>query len=308
MPKKGPLGAGQFTQMEANFSFFFGLAVQLYEATLVSNDSRYDQFQEGRIALTAQEQNGMNSFTIRRQKCSNCHSGPLFSDATYPGGAIGAVEQITTAVGATFGDVGFHNISITSLNYDIGRGGNDPFGQPLSYSQLGLEKVNGNLPAYLTPYVPDLPCVAPCGVSQTAVGGGFKTPSLRNVELTGPYFHNGGAATLMQVVEFYTRGGNFPVANAANLDPDISPLGPLQGSLPNRQDIVAFLLTLTDERVRQEMAPFDHPQLYIPNGVDYTTGTGLDQMIELPAVGLGGRPAAGLPPLKSFLGLDPFQP
>ena len=42
------------------------------------------------------------------------------------------------------------------------------------------------------------------------------------MELTGPYFHNGGAATLMQVVEFYTRGGNFPAANVDNLNPFIA--------------------------------------------------------------------------------------
>ena len=35
----------------------------------------------------------------------------------------------------------------------------------------------------------------------------FKSPSLRNVELTGPYFHDGGQATLEQVVDFYGRLG-----------------------------------------------------------------------------------------------------
>ena len=39
--------------------------------------------------------------------------------------------------------------------------------------------------------------------------GEFKTSTLRNVELTGPYFHTGGYSTLRQVVEFYDRGGDF---------------------------------------------------------------------------------------------------
>ena len=43
---------------------------------------------------------------------------------------------------------------------------------------------------------------------RVAVDGSFKVPTLRNVELTGPYFHNGGYATLEQVVDFYSRGGN----------------------------------------------------------------------------------------------------
>lgn len=47
---------------------------------------------------------------------------------------------------------------------------------------------------------------------------------MRNVELTAPYFHNGGQATLRQVVEFYNRGGDFADVNQANLDPNIQPL------------------------------------------------------------------------------------
>jgi len=51
--------------------------------------------------------------------------------------------------------------------------------------------------------------------------GAFKAPSLRNVELTGPYFHTGSYLTLRQVVDFYMRGGDFPITNAENRDPHI---------------------------------------------------------------------------------------
>jgi len=44
--------------------------------------------------------------------------------------------------------------------------------------------------------------------------GAFKAPQLRNIELTGPYFHTGSYLTLRQVVDFYVRGGDFPVTNA----------------------------------------------------------------------------------------------
>src|SRR2546422_8026734 len=47
--------------------------------------------------------------------------------------------------------------------------------------------------------------------------GAFKAPGLRNVELTGPYMHNGGMATLEQVVDFYSRGGDFAKEDAAVL-------------------------------------------------------------------------------------------
>lgn len=51
--------------------------------------------------------------------------------------------------------------------------------------------------------------------------GAFKAPPLRNVELTGPYFHTGSYLTLRQVVDFYLRGGDFPVTNAESRDPNI---------------------------------------------------------------------------------------
>ena len=48
--------------------------------------------------------------------------------------------------------------------------------------------------------------------------GQFKAPQLRNVELTGPYFHTGSYLTLRQVVDFYLRGGDFPATNAETRD------------------------------------------------------------------------------------------
>jgi hypothetical protein len=136
---------------------------------------------------------------------------------------------------------------------------------------------------------------------------------LRNVELTGPFFHNGGAATLEEVVDFYVRGGNFPHVNIVDLDPDIAEIIFLQGAAERNAELVAFLKALTDERVRQEMAPFDHPQLFVPNGHpgDNVTlscvnaGNACDSMLPIPAVGAAGRFAAGLPPLQPFLGANP---
>jgi cytochrome c peroxidase len=71
-----------------------------------------------------------------------------------------------------------------------------------------------------------------------AVDGAFKTPTLRNVELTGPYFHNGGQATLEQVVEFYRQGGR----PNANLDPL---LAPIEMSADDARNLVAFLRALS---------------------------------------------------------------
>jgi cytochrome c peroxidase len=87
--------------------------------------------------------------------------------------------------------------------------------------------------------------------------GRFKVPSLRNVELRAPYFHNGSQATLVDVVNFYNRGGDF---NSPTKDPRIVPLG-LSGG--QRAALVAFLSApLTDNRVILESGPFERPLLY----------------------------------------------
>jgi cytochrome c peroxidase len=97
--------------------------------------------------------------------------------------------------------------------------------------------------------------------------GSFKAASLRNVELTGPYFHNGGKLTLRQVVDFYAHGGDFPITNAADRDFNLVNLRLEMQSNLNEAEMVAlvdFLLELTDDRVRFERAPFDHPEVHVP--------------------------------------------
>jgi hypothetical protein len=155
--------------------------------------------------------------------------------------------------------------------------------------------------------------------------GAFKIPTLRNVALTAPYFHNGGESNLKDVVDFYLRGGNFrtfdelatpnhPIIgfDATRQNPvEITGLGILQGEFKDssagfntgagldskdRDNIVAFLKALTDERVRLEKKPFDHPQLFIPNGhpgddasvTADSAGNATDQLIEIKAVGENG--------------------
>jgi hypothetical protein len=128
------------------------------------------------------------------------------------------------------------------------------------------------------------------------VDGAFKIPSLRNVALTAPYFRNGDALTLRQVVDFYSRGGN--VSPIVALDGAIiEPLGVPLLTSDETDAIVAFLESLTDERVLYRRAPFDHPQIFVPNGhpggprgTTDANNDGLadDIMIEIPAVGAGG--------------------
>jgi cytochrome c peroxidase len=116
--------------------------------------------------------------------------------------------------------------------------------------------------------------------------GAFRTPTLRNVELRAPYFHNGRSATLESAIDFYDRGGD---ADAPNKDDRIVPLGltPQQ-----KADLAAFLRRpLTDPRVAAGTAPFDRPALYSES----------DRVPEITGVGIAG--AGGNPP--AVLALEP---
>ncbi|TMA57793.1 MAG: DNRLRE domain-containing protein, partial [Deltaproteobacteria bacterium] len=292
-PTGAPLATSQFTVMEQNFSLFFGLAIQLYETTLVSDASLFDQAQLGLATFTPEQLDGLGTFT---GSCAGtqCHSGPTFTAASTNNFGAGSepIEQRQTAAGANaFHDGGFFNIGVRPTAEDLGVGGSNPAGVPLSFARrdfLGLA-----IPEIAAIQNP-LPPITAADV--LAVDGSFKAPTLRNVELTGPYMHNGGMLTLDQVVEFYTRGGDFHEANAANLDAKIAGVGRLVGSPTRKANLVAFLKTLTDDRVRFESAPFDHPQLFIPNGhpgdaaavTNDGTGKATDTLVEVPASGAAG--------------------
>ena len=72
--------------------------------------------------------------------------------------------------------------------------------------------------------------------------GAFKTPALRDVELTGPYMHNGFLPTLLDVVRFYNQGGR----KNPNLD---ARMRTLDLSETEMNEIVEFLRTLTSDEV-----------------------------------------------------------
>ncbi|MBX3208494.1 MAG: hypothetical protein KF764_25845 [Labilithrix sp.] len=401
-----PSGPNQFTVMEYNFSLFFGLAVQEYERTLVSDDAPFDRFMDGDDhALTDQQQQGLEVF-LDKGKCVNCHGGAELTNASL---ANVRNDQIIERMvmgdnRVAVYDNGFYNIGVRPTLEDIGVGARiGPRDLPLSNSRL-FQRELADLVRMIqawNPYLPKeaairlanralgiprirarpeeaeplLTDAAPAAAEQlasareavvraisscppwrlgdsnkrlaaidallakaaaslaagsangaapkldeasekldelaarlgarvdaqtnkarellwpglsllpdrvdpghdrrhpkapplrpderVAVDGAFKTPSLRNVAHTAPYFHNGGQATLAQVVEFYNRGGDFARENQKDLDPDIRPL---DLTVEERAALVAFLEALTDERVQYERAPFDHPSLSLPNG------------------------------------------
>ena len=139
--------------------------------------------------------------------------------------------------------------------------------------------------------------------------GSFKAPQLRNVELTGPYFHNGGKLTLRQVVDFYVRGGDFPVTNSTHRDFNMVNMNiEIQSNLNEAEKValVDFLLELTDERNRFDRAPFDHPEVIVPidglapdNTASRTALLANPMFRSVPAVGAAGMAT----PEPAFLGV-----
>lgn len=326
----GPNLPDGYSQMEANFPLFFGLALQLYQATLVADQSPFDlrNINPAGNPLSAEAERGRQLFSSAG--CTNCHIGPEMtgasvSFATNPLEA-GLIEIMRMGDNqfASY-DIGFYNIGVTPTSEDLGRGSNAPLPltltdgapMPLAFSHqfFAGEELLGfpplAQPGCVNDFLAEPPTICDAiavATTRVAVDGAFKTPGLRNIELTGPYMHNGGMLTLMQVVDFYARGGNFSAENIAALDPEMNPLAALRNNEGNKRDLVDFLLALTDERVRWERAPFDHPQLFVPDGHEERfsgnpkrTRVLVDRMVEIPAVGANGRSAQGLQPLRPFL-------
>ncbi|MDD5214467.1 MAG: cytochrome c peroxidase [Methylococcales bacterium] len=362
--KPKTLNAAPYNQMEANFSFFFGIALQLYQETLISDQTAFDtpriagttpQIPEG---LDEHQANGLKVFLDAH--CAICHKGPTFSAAAHPNVFAPSATPETfklvnrkTLNGAFEGkgvvqaimDEGYANTSVTPDDYDLGVGSTDPFGNPLSFSDQYMQQllkgkalidpIIVNTCSFDNPFIldfnykelrddsyagncdeiedyakiPKLPILQAelkkLNQGRVFVGtkGAFKIPSLRNVELTAPYMHNGSMLTLEQVVDFYFRGGNFN--NPAHFATVVFPQ-PI--SEQEKADLVAFLKSLTDERVRWERAPFDHPQIKIPHGHTLTANVkdkkqAQDLFLDVPAVGRNGRDAnlGALQPLSTYL-------
>jgi hypothetical protein len=270
-PDRDP-STSEMSVMQYNFALFFGLAIMSYEATLVSDNSPWDRFRREHSSPTDPALNpwtntdpehisrlalwGAMLFNDRTRgpsniRCSNCHEGAELTDASVRRIEAAANGPVRNRDGNII-DKGFNNIGVRPTADDLGVGASDELG-PLSMSRRMF------------------PGQAPGTFDGAAVNkgfgveGAFKIPSLRNVELTAPYYHNGDVRTLTEAVEFYARGGN--VAPIVNRDGTvIEPLGTPGLTSDEVRALVAYLKSLTDERVLYRRAPFDHPQLFVPNG------------------------------------------
>lgn len=200
-------------------------ALASYERTLISFNSPFDRFINGdQNAIDAAAKRGWEIFNTRG-RCHRCHAA-VNRDVEY------------------FTDFSFHNIGIEILKHHV---------VPLAVKAERLIK-KGDLPAVDRAAIQSNMSVLGRFLitRKQADIASFKTPNLRNVLVTAPYFHDGSQETLWDVMDHYNKGDG--VKNPW-LDEDIRPLALTEQDI---DDVVAFLATLTSadykERGDQELA------------------------------------------------------
>ena len=194
-------------------------AIATYERTLVSFDSPFDHYIAGEAnAIGDAAKRGWELFNTKA-RCNLCH-------------ALTDNQRDVTV----FTDNDFHNIGIGIIRHQI---------VPLAV-QAERELAQGHLPSIDTAAI----------ASETSVLGrflltkrqsdiaAFKTPDVRNVLVTGPYFHDGSMETLWDVMDHYNKGDG--VTNPW-LDEDMQPLALTE---PEIDDVVAFLASLTSSQYK----------------------------------------------------------
>ena len=198
-------------------------AIASYERTLVSFNSPFDRFIAGdKNAMDASAQRGWELFNTRA-RCNKCH-------------ALTETKRDPTL----FMDYDFHNIGIGIIRHNV-----------VALARQAEKLVNSG----------DATAVdrAALQTDMSALGrflvtkkdsdiASFKTPGLRNLLLTGPYFHDGSQETLWDVLDHYNKGDGL---QNPWLDEDIQPLALTEKDI---DDVVAFLASLTSDDYKEPAA------------------------------------------------------
>jgi len=200
----------------------YGKAIEAYLRKLVSRNAPFDRFVAGdRRAIDRAARRGLKLF-LGKAGCVHCHNTPLLSDDDFH--VIGLAIDTAKSPHADPNEVG------------------RAFNQPLICDPAvadGDFNVNGHFS--------DDPATTRNGnfCGQTIPPGLWRTKGLRQVAETGPYFRDGQAATLDDVIEFYDRGGD-PTGSFLGGPKEIQPL---HLTAREKRDLKAFLRTLTGERI-----------------------------------------------------------
>lgn len=192
-----------------------GLALAAYEIEDPSFhpfSSKYDYWLQGQAELTAQEKNGLDLFNDpAKGNCNACHpshpqgydSHALFTDFTYDNVGIPRNWKIPANTPGSVSPVDGAPLLTVPTPVDV------PDDAEYTYYDMGL----------CGPFQPPSsdPNARPRLSATTGLCGFFKVPTLRNVAITAPYFHNGIFQNLHQVLEWYvTRDINDDTGNNPN--------------------------------------------------------------------------------------------
>jgi cytochrome c peroxidase len=195
-------------------------AIADYERTLASFNSPFDHFIAGEAnAISDSAKRGWELFNTKA-RCNLCH-------------ALTENQRDTTL----FIDNDFHNIGIGILRHRVA---------PLA-QQAERELAQGHLVAIDTVAITSEMSVLGRFLvtrKQSDVAS-FKTPGLRNLVVTAPYFHDGSMETLWDVMDHYNKGDG--ITNPW-LDKDMQPLALSESEI---DDVVAFLASLTSPQYKE---------------------------------------------------------
>jgi cytochrome c peroxidase len=198
-------------------------AIAAYERTLVSFDSPFDRFIAGDSnALDAAAQRGWELFNTRA-RCNKCHA---LTDSK---------RDVTLFIDYDFHNIGIgiirHNVSALARQAEKVVDSRDAAAIDRAALQTDMSALGRFL---VTKKEPDT--------------ASFKTPGLRNLLVTGPYFHDGSQETLWDALDHYNKGDGL---QNPWLDEDIQPLALGENDI---DDVVAFLASLTSEDYKEPAA------------------------------------------------------
>ena len=198
-------------------------AIASYERTQFSFDSPFDHFIAGESnAIDAAAKRGWELFNSRG-RCNKCH-------------ALSEDKRDTTF----FTDSDFHNIGIGIIRHNV---------VALARQAEQLIKSGDTAAIDRAAIQSDMSTLGRFLITKKETDtASFKTPDLRNVLVTGPYFHDGSQETLWDVMDHYNKGDGL---KDPYLDEDIQPLALSEGDI---DDLVAFLASLTSPDYKEQGA------------------------------------------------------
>jgi cytochrome c peroxidase len=198
-------------------------AIASYERTQISFDSPFDHFIAGdKNAIDESARRGWELFN-NQARCNKCH----------------ALTDTTRDV-SNFIDNDFHNVGVLIVQHKV---------IPLARQAEQLIKTGDTSAIDQAAIQTDMSALGRFLVTKKESDiASFKTPNIRNVLVTGPYFHDGSQETLWDVVDHYNKGAGL---QNPYLDQDIQPLALTENDV---DDLVAFMASLTSPAYKEQGA------------------------------------------------------